>query len=163
MVMKSRLKFHLLAVTLIVLTVSLVHRFIGDNAPTPQKTVLVSQYPITIVNATWGKNCNSRIARALESESGKRAAPRPVVPTGKETPQLALVKSGNVLEKVRALCEGKSECSFSASATTLGEIFQDCTKNLELYYYCSEVERVNKRSFSQGQLVSLKCTPRRIR
>jgi hypothetical protein len=160
--MNARMKFHLMAVTLIVLTVTLLSMLFPPAQKTVVKVTTVAQYPITIVNATWGKNCNARIERKLQTLGIQRAKPRDF--TGKASPAaLALVKQGNVLSQLRKLCQGKGQCQFKADAKTLGEPFAECRKTLEVYYYCSETERVRKRSFSQGKIVSLKCKSRKVR
>lgn len=163
--MKARLKFHLLAVTLIVLVVSMLHRTLGEDRAAPaQRTQVVAQYPLTIVSATWGKNCNPHISRAIQKQKAAPITARPAVPNGTDNSQkLALVKNGNVTQKLQQICAGQAECNFPASSQALGEPFAECKKTLELHYYCSEVERVTKRTYPQGKTVSLKCNARRVR
>lgn len=158
--MPHKLKFHLIAVGLIIVTISVLHSVFKPQASAP-RIVHVVQYTPTITGATWGMNCNSRIEQTLAA-SPQRFAARPVMPTESEDSAakapLALVNANNVLNKVQTLCLDKEICNFRADNATLGELLPSCPNELKIQFYCSELERVRTVTFRQGQEVKLDCS-----
>lgn len=152
--MSHKMKFHLLAVVLIALIVSVIHSMTEPEV-LPPRIVTVVQYSPIIVSATWGRNCNQQI------EQAKLYTPpvaRPVVPDASAPKPLALVERNNVLETVKTLCANQETCTFTANTGTLGEILPSCANQLELSYYCTEAERVRTVKSQQDNEVVLDCS-----
>lgn len=153
--MSHKMKFHLIAVVLIVLIVSIVHSMMKPEALAP-RIVTVVQYNPIIVDATWGRNCNPRIQQALAQMP---AGPRPIMPdeaTASGRP--SLVSHNNVLDKVKELCANTDVCSFKANDQTLGPILSGCQAQLEIRYYCTEAERVRSTTATYNRDVKLDCS-----
>lgn len=156
--MSHRMKFHLIAILLIVVIVSIVHTLTQPKA-LPPRIVAVAQYTPTILEATWGRNCNPQIADAMLQEPQRYEA-RPAVPDPSAPQQkpLAQVQHNNVLDAVKKLCDGQETCVIEANTETLGQILPTCQSKLEVQFYCKETERVRKRSVNQGQSLTLDCS-----
>lgn len=156
--MSHKMKFHLIAIVLIVLIVSAISEFTKPE-PLAPRIVTVVQYTPTILEATWGRNCNTNIDRALMNQPQRYAA-RPAVPDP-SAPQehvLARVQSNNVLAKIQGLCADQEICTLKADNTTFGEILPGCASKLELQYYCRETERVRRLTYNNNQVVKLDCS-----
>lgn len=159
--MSYKLKFHLIAVVLIIITVSVLHA-LTKPAPLPARIVKVVQYSPTIVTATWGMNCNDRIAQEMAAKPQRYTA-RPVVPDASKPaiPALTPVTRDNVLTKIQQLCDGQQTCTFRADSATLGDVMMGCYAELKIQYYCNELDRVNARTIQQGSDVTLDCATAR--
>lgn len=155
--MSHKMKFHLLAMILIVLIVSVAHSLMQPAAQAP-RIVTVVQYTPIIVDATWGKNCNPRIEEAMQYAAP--AGPRPIIPDASAPVKLPLapVSHNNVLDTVKKLCADQMTCTFTADSLTLGELLPSCPNQLEIRYYCTEAERVRSVNFNQGGTVTLDCS-----
>ncbi len=156
--MSYKMKFHLIALLLIILTISILH-FAFKPAPAGPRIVQVVQYSPTILSASWGMNCNPRIEQAL-IQNPPRATVRSVIPgeAADTKPMLAVVQANNVLTKVQSLCAGQQTCVFFANDETLGQIFSGCASELTLQYYCKETERVKALRVMNNTEAKLDCS-----
>lgn len=149
----SRIQFHILAISVIVLVVSSIYALgVGQEPLTADQLALAGGKIIAIESATWGQQCNPQITEAI-----KERASRPVSKTGATEP-LKLVEQNNVLEAVGKACNGKVSCDLRASASELGfDPLGSCYKRLVVRYRCFQFDRLTTLDINQGERLSINC------
>lgn len=141
------LKIHLIIIMCIVLVVSVAWELTQRlNNNTPGATGSTDARRIAITHASLGLNCRG----AMVSNTAAQPA------TGKET--VPALREDNVFSAVSLMCNGKTECTVSATDSALGkDPAPDCTpKTLEIEYRCFSYDRPWSVKSSGGS-VKLEC------
>ena len=153
--MRTQLKFHALAITIICLTVIAVYLSMDRNPQ--QASPTFSPYSIGVESATWGMNCNPSITKAM-------ANPKPAPPASSNKPTekpetLTLATPNNVLSALKAACDNKPACQLLASGETLGvDPMYSCFKRLTVSYRCFKFDRLTTQDIGQGETFTIDCT-----
>jgi hypothetical protein len=158
--MRINYKFHTIAIAIISAVIVVIFLLFGPKAPPSAAPVVLTTADsyARIVSATWGLNCNVFIESAIAVQA-KEGLARDANGTVIAAPILKKVTPDNVLEKVKALCNGKPFCETYINSEILGnEPSADCFKQLEISYRCFEVDRLRSASVGQNDALKIDCT-----
>lgn len=158
--MRTNIKFHAVAISLITLIVVVLYIVIDpkpqqapvDNAPRE------GDRQVSIINATWGENCNPAIEEALRDQ---RNSPPVKDGRGNVLPYMPLkkVEPDNVLQKVSETCNHRFACQLRLDPETLGvDPLPGCYKQLVVAYRCFTFDRLNTLTLDQGDMLKIDCT-----
>jgi hypothetical protein len=128
-------KHHLIVVAVITLVVYFAwQQMNGASSTAPNTAESSGNYVINVTHASWGLNCNKI------SINGSNKVSDPFANKSEDT---NLVKEDNLLAKVSAHCNGKTECAIANNPETIGEKFlPECTtKNFDIEYRCFSYDR----------------------
>lgn len=151
----TNMRFHLIAVSSIIALVLLVFAVTGKLSPkAPVQTNVEQEVSptgpliITVWEASWGLNCNEQSRFSWRTKPG----------TASQTPKVEIPKN-NVLDKVKALCDGKETCEFTANDTTLGKVADSmrCRPELTLMYRCFDFDRPWNITVRNSSPASIRC------
>jgi len=159
--MNNRMKFHLLAITTICITVILVFNTKKPPEQAPQAEPLSSRFVI-VHSASWGLNCNGLIQQAIEEY--KTSEKKPVAPAAAgqpaatPAPEPTLAKENNAIMAMTDLCTNKVTCTFQATEALFGRLGVRCFKNMEIGYRCFEFDRIRYAEGKQDKEITLDCS-----
>lgn len=158
--MRTNVKFHAIAITLITLIVVVLYVMIGPKqSQQPTETgPREGDRQVSIINATWGENCNPAIEEALRDQ---RNSPPVKDGHGKVLPYMPLkkVEPDNVLQKVSETCNHRFACQLRLDPETLGvDPLPGCYKQLVVAYRCFTFDRLNTLTLDQGDMLKIDCT-----
>lgn len=149
------MKFHIIAIAVICVVITLLFLLIGPKNTAPQDPNANSEFAIEIYSATWGLECNPYIQEANDhpkppekDANGNVIAQQP----------LKFVQPNNVLEVVSRACNGQMRCDITPTADTLGvDPMPSCAKTLNLSYRCYSYDRLWNVSVGQGSTTAIDC------
>jgi hypothetical protein len=157
--MRTNLKFHLIAITLICSVITILYGVLGPTSKRTNHAQPTLGRTVKIYGATWGENCNPFIAQAMAE---RKASPTTKDANGKkvELPPITPVKADNVLKLVASACDGKPACQQLADSNTLGvDPLPGCFKRLVVNYRCYAFDRLNAKDIGQGETLAIDCNP----
>lgn len=150
----NNLKFHLIAMSIIIGVISLVffmiQRFQTPDLPVEeQPDIVASDRVIFVSKASFGLNCNEVYERFKEREHTMGVP----IPNG-----MVESKPNNALLAITELCNGKKYCSFTATDSKFGlEPMSNCIRELEVEYRCFSYDRVWKERVRLNERMKLQC------
>lgn len=143
------LKTHIMALSVILVTVLLGWQLVGGPKPAAPADPL-SEHFIEIIRASWGLNCAggpSRIAAANNNPNANATNP---------------LRENNVLVKISNLCNGKTSCVVNNTPEELGtDIAPECMdKLLTVEYRCFSFDRPWSASAKNRGTIAIDCKPK---
>ena len=165
--MHSRMKFHLIAITAICLTVVVVFSMREPPEEAVSQAQSLSSQFIIIHSATWGMNCNQTVVqtiaehRLLAEKAAKQptAAPANAPANPATTPaKPTMAQENNALMALTTLCNNKEKCTFKPTSALLGTMGVRCFKDLEIAYRCFEVDRIRYASGKEDKEFTIDCS-----
>lgn len=145
------MKIHLIAIGCITAVILALYMLISPQQVITGPAAKSDRF-ITIVQATWGKNCDRFIAEGITNwqvppADAVNPAPRP-----------SYAQFNNALEPLKKACEGQMTCSFAANSTNIGiDPMRDCAKRLNMSYRCYEMDRLWPLEIAQGNTLQIDC------
>lgn len=150
-----RWKFH--ASVIGVISVALLGGYLLFKPSTQQAAALPdAAHPSTqlrIQSASWGLNCNSLYD--LYRQRAASSTPDPAQEVNTAPP--VRISVNNVLEKVKGLCDAQEQCTLEATSSAMGEIFSDCSKELEVTWRCFNYDKLHTKKVSNGDTIEIDC------
>ncbi len=147
--MGGKIKFHLIAISSIVLVIMGVY-FLQQSMNAPEEVpdgTPAEERLIIIAHANWGLNCN----RYIEYRNKQNARKEEFKPR-------ALIQENNMLSKVAQFCNGKKVCEFVADDKTFGtERVQSCAKRFQVVYRCFEYDRPWEINANPREKITINC------
>lgn len=152
-----RWKIH--AAVILVITVLILGVFALFDTPESQKLTLDGSNPnirMQIQKANWGNNCNSlyEIYKRRAEQAEKNGDKRP--PSPGQTPPV-IIPENNAIGIVKGLCEGRSKCRIDANSGVLGNVFSDCSKDLEISWRCFSYDKLRYEKAPNGGTIRIDC------
>jgi len=142
------IRFHAIALSVLTLLVIVIFYATGqfsEKSAAPAKPTGPGDRFITIWEASWGLNCNDKIA----DEPNANLARNPIKP----------VERDNALATISGLCNSRRTCDFKANETTLGtSVAAHCKPELTMMYRCFDIDRPWIIEAKSGDSVKLDCS-----
>jgi hypothetical protein len=166
--MHSRMKFHLIAITAICLTVVVVFSMRKPPEEAVSQAHSLSSQFIIIHSATWGMNCNQMVAQTIEEHKllAEKAAKQPPATAANAPAKQAvapvkptMAQENNALMALTNLCNNKEKCTFKPTGELFGTLGVRCYKDLEIAYRCFEVDRIRYASGEEDKDITIDCSP----
>ncbi len=159
--MVKNAKFHATAISIIILVIIVLYLLIGPKqaSQSADAPLQPTDHYVRIASASWGLNCGPYVADAIRARASmpltKDASGNVVT-----QPPITQPTPNNVLDAVKAMCDGKRACQIPVNSGALGlEPLQVCYKKFEVGYRCYEMDRLTTKEVDQGQTVTLDCRP----
>lgn len=154
--MDTRLKFHAIAIVMIIIIVSCLYVLFGPKKVQPMAAGN-GGIGVEITSATWGENCNSAIADAL-AERQRTALPTDAAGNVIAHKPLQPIEYNNALAAVQNLCNGRPTCEFRVNSEILGnDPMDNCFKRLAVSYRCSNFDPLTSKTISQNDVLLIDC------
>lgn len=152
-----RWKFHISVIG--VISVALLGSYLLFKAASPppavQATAAQQRTQLRIQSASWGLNCNS-LYEIYKQHAASETGTDPDSPSAKAPP--VRIPADNVLEKVRAMCDAKQACTLTANTETMGEVFADCSKDLDVSWRCFNYDKLHSKHVHHGGTIEIDCS-----
>ncbi len=146
---------HLSVITIITLLLLAGYTLFAPSSEVTVVTVQGSGVKMRIEQANWGLNCN-KLYPEMKRQEEERLKNSPT-PNEKSKFPAAPLAENNVLTQVKKLCEGKEKCVVPATSDALGEVFPQCSKELEISWRCFSYDTLHTKKSSNGEAVSIAC------
>lgn len=161
-----QLKHHLIVITLIILSVFSVWQVMIEPPPAPvtppTSVTTVKAKVIDIVRASWGMECNTLLDEITNTDT-YISAYGGLIPDNPAEAREKL-KENNVLDIVKAKCNGKVECEITNSIEYMEtDLAPFCyEKLLEIEYRCFSFDKLRKTLVGPLLSRTIRCEQRQL-
>ncbi len=153
-----RWKIHAAVIGVITAVFFIGYLLFSPTPKTPEQMAVINTSGIRmqIEQASWGLKCNELYDAYKKRADADAQSDKPPSENPNYSPPV-LIQANNVLTKVKELCEGKDTCDITASSDVLGNVFSDCSKDLEVSWRCFSYDRLQSGKASNGNVLSITC------
>lgn len=151
-------KLHIFVIAIMTTVLSLGYFLLRPDPKHIVVTQVIDPIHITMVEASWGLNCNRYIEQQLKKSAfGSSALAGDAASDSKESPALAMIKQNNVLTILQTLCDKKTQCQLTARNDILGNPYTDCSKELTVAWRCFSYDKLHEKTINENNSFTLSC------
>lgn len=151
-------KLHILVIAIMTTVLSLGYFLLRPDPKHTVVTQVIDPIHITIVEATWGLNCNPYIEERIKKTAFSNTASKSNTTTdAKESPTFAMIKQNNVLPILQSLCDKKTQCQVTARNDVLGNPYADCSKELYVSWRCFSYDKLHTKILNENNNFTMSC------
>lgn len=150
-------KLHLTVIAIMTIVLTLGYYLLRPEPKQRIITHVINAKHISIVEATWGLNCNRYINEKLKKNPFTTDATGKV--TSEESAPPVPITPNNVFAIIESLCNKKNACTVSARSDILGNPYADCSKELFVSWRCFAYDILRSKTINENNSSMITCEP----